>query len=375
MLLGCDSENERKILVKKIAEMNMITRSSYYHHSRYKIFQRVASCVVLALLIIACGNSEVTVIPPTPTVITADDVANRSRIVYAKTFDRLGGEFDLYTMKPDGSDQQQLTSEPGLEISPEWSPDGKTLAFASTRDSRQPNNCVRGNVERNCNYEIYTIQADGTNLRRITDLTSLDRDPSWSPDGKRLAWTTTPFPSYKAELAIIDVDGSNMQILTDDPGYHEAHPEWSPDGTQIVWTRFDGQRYDLYTIQMDDYAIKQVMIDHSIVDDVGNANATWSPDGNYLAWIVMSGDPKSPATSLGIMNADGTNQQVFNVNPAMSYGYVPSWSPDGQHLVYIHQADGSYSMYKVNRDGTNVTQLSDGQAYYSVPAWSPILEP
>jgi Tol biopolymer transport system component len=71
-----------------------------------------------------------------------------------------------------------------------------------------------------------------------------------------------------------------------------------------------------------------------------------------------------------VMKADGTEQTVIELDISVSIGYPPAWSPDGQHFMFVHQEGNSLDLYQVNRDGTNLTKVTDSTAFYSAPAWS-----
>ena len=147
-----------------------------------------------------------------------------SQIVFVKqNFD---GTSAIWVMNADGSGQQQLTDAATINVHPNWSPDGAKIAFASDRDG---------------NFEIYSIAPDGSNARRLTFTTTQQEDnPNWSPDGLRLAYdscvsATYPCPgSPNNEIFTMRADGSGRRRLTDDPSI-DWNPAWSPDGTQIVF--------------------------------------------------------------------------------------------------------------------------------------------
>src|SRR2546425_746704 len=96
-----------------------------------------------------------------------------------------GGNSDIYTMNPDGTDVTQLTTDPGDDSEPAWSPDGTKIAFSTSRDLdpaclQDPNGF--------CNYEIYVMNADGSNQTRLTHESLPDVAPAWSPDGAKIVY-------------------------------------------------------------------------------------------------------------------------------------------------------------------------------------------
>src|SRR5262245_30603792 len=169
-----------------------------------------------------------TAVPPTAaatTTPTAADLIAHTRIAYVQTADRASGEYDLYLMKPDGSEPRRLTDLPGIETTPAWSSDGQRLTFVATRDSDDPSDCASGYVEFRCNFEIYTIGADGAGLQRVTNSPNYDRDPVWSPDGTRIVYSSRVTGAPYGHLFAVDSDGTHRQQLTRG-SFSDDAPSW-----------------------------------------------------------------------------------------------------------------------------------------------------
>ena len=139
---------------------------------------------------------------------------------------RRDGNSELYTINANGSGTKRLTFNSVFDGDPAWSPDGKSIAFSSDRDG---------------NREIYAMNADGSNVRRLTNtggvvsdvqLDGLDADPAWSPDGRRIAFNSNRDGDY--EIYVMNADGSGQRNLTDNASL-DALPAWSPDGREIVF--------------------------------------------------------------------------------------------------------------------------------------------
>ena len=138
-------------------------------------------------------------------------------------------------MDADGGNQQRLTNNRHDDRDPSWSPDGKRIAFVSERDG---------------NREIYVMNADGGKPKNLTKNPLDDRYPSWSPDGKRIAFTSER--DDDREIYVMDVDGGNPQNLTNNP-LDDWYPSWSPDGERIAFTsgsnwNIPGGNEDIYVI-------------------------------------------------------------------------------------------------------------------------------
>jgi Tol biopolymer transport system component len=154
-------------------------------------------------------------------------------IAFASVRDSL--YWELYLMRPDGSDVQRLTWwEDASDLSPSWSPDGTRLAFASKRDG---------------NWEIYMMDRDGGNLVRLTDHPADDTNPAWSPDGGRVAFSSTR-DGYP-EIYVMPIAGGQPINISNAPFSSEHGPTWSPDGGRIAFYSDRDGEWDIYIMASD----------------------------------------------------------------------------------------------------------------------------
>src|SRR6266511_3929539 len=155
--------------------------------------------------------------------------ADGSQIAFTSTRD---GNAEIYVMNADGSGQTRLTFDTSFDENPVFSPDGSGIAFASTRDA--PTACPGDRLPLAClpYTEIYVMNADGSNLVRLTTNSALDRMPMFSPDGSKIAFTSNR--DGTTEIYVMNTDGSDQSRITYRPG-GDSQPSWSPDGTQIAW--------------------------------------------------------------------------------------------------------------------------------------------
>ena len=146
------------------------------------------------------------------------------------------GNQELYIARPDGKDEKRLTSDPATDAHPAWSPDSKHIAFASDRWG---------------DLEIAMLEVESGKVTRLTTSRGLDDYPAWSPDGKRIAFTSNR--ERNLEVYVMDADGKNVRQLTKAPGCYNGGPFFSPDGTKVIF-RSDRKKKDhlqLFVINVD----------------------------------------------------------------------------------------------------------------------------
>ena len=162
---------------------------------------------------------------------------------------RIPGWFtsEIYVMDADGGNQQNLTNHPSDDRNPSWSPDGQRIVFQSDRDN-----------DRGHNIEIYVMDADGNNQLNLTNNLTNDEDPSWSPDGKRIVFSAQREGHVENkfgitdEIYVMDADGGNQRRLTDNRN-NDWDPVWSPDGKWIAFMadrKGDHIKFDIYVMEL-----------------------------------------------------------------------------------------------------------------------------
>jgi Tol biopolymer transport system component len=173
-------------------------------------------------------------------VYTAEGVLSPDgrRIVFTSLKD---GDLEIYTMNADGSDVRRLTNTPGYDGGAWWSPDGKQIVYRANHptDSAELKiyrDLLAQRLVRPGKVELFIMNADGSDQRQITHLGGANFGPSWTPDGKRIVFSS----NYKNprsgnfDLYLVDRDGGNLEQITFDESF-DGFPMFSPDGTKLVW--------------------------------------------------------------------------------------------------------------------------------------------
>lgn len=266
------------------------------------------------------------------------------------------GNYEIYLMNPDGSEQTNLTRHPAWDAAPAWSPDGKRIAFVSDRDGDE---------------EIYVMNRDGTGIVQLTfNQEALDGWPTWSPDGTQIAFQSDRNTGLKPrfEIYVMNADGSGQVALTNDPT-HDRWPAWSPDGAWITFTSNREQVKKIYLIRPDGTGLKRLSAPNVGYDD---RYSTWSPDGR-ITFVSNRAAPSdgSMDEEIYMMSANGANLRQLTNNDAGDW--LARWAPDGERFVFYSDRDGEYRknvFVKVLGTGAEV-QLTNNTWNDEYPVWSP----
>jgi TolB protein len=248
---------------------------------------------------------------------------------------------EVYISDYDGANQRRVTIGRQLNNAPTWSPDGRAIAYTSWRSGFM---------------DIYISRIyEGTLLTPTKGSPTVQNFLAmYSPDGTRLAFTSNR--DGNSEIYVMNLDGSGLRRLTNHPNI-DVTPTWSPTGTQIAFTSDRGGVPSVYTVGVDGLNLRRLTFEHS-------DRPTWSPAPyNEIAYHARTG----PGYDIKILNlaAGETRQITFGEGTNES----PAWAPNGRHLAFFSTRAGRSQIFTVDRDGRNVRQLTR-EGNNQQPHWS-----
>ena len=242
--------------------------------------------------------------------------------------------------------QGPLPTSLGQGYWPSYAPHGQRLALSRfSASGRMP---------------IVLINSDGSGEREITSTSGYDFHAAWSPDGNRIAFVRDETGTGEStNLYIVDVDGRNLRRLTDTPNIFDLRPNWSPDSNRIVFSRMTLDRTGarIYVINAD--GTDEQRITSGFID----VDSDWAPDGSK---IVFTSNRLGPS-QIFAMNPDGSD--ITPITATKFEETEPRWSPDSQKITFVSQRRGSPQIFTMNRDGSMPEPLTAGVGSEGSPVW------
>ena len=253
-----------------------------------------------------------------------------------------GPRYDLIIADQDGYNAQTVASSSEPIMSPSWSPDGRNLAY------------VAFDIEEG--LAILQIQDLQTgSVREVSAREGINGAPAWSADGRYLAMTL----SYHGnpDIFIYDMNSRKMRQLTRSPAI-DTEPSWAPDGRSLVFTSDRGGRAQIYKVPVGGGKAQRLTFEGK-----SNSRAVYAPDGKSIAMVTSSGGYR-----VAVLDLRTKNMRILTDGPLDE---SPSFAPNGQALIYTRSSRGGAELATVSIDGRVKTRLRQ-QGEVREPSWSPM---
>jgi Tol biopolymer transport system component len=249
-------------------------------------------------------------------------------------------EDGVYVGRADGTEIRRITDIPGFEYQPNWSSDGTKLLLRVDDESGRSGG-------------VWSVRADGSDPVDLTRRAGiLGGDPDWSPDATSIAFVGMAPGEQRFGIYVMNADGSAPARLTS-RRYEAQYPDWSPDSSKIAFTIVKNGGFDIFVMNADGSHIRR------LTETPGEDNwPEWSPDGTQIVY--------SYENELRVMRADGSDAHLLTEDAG-----EPSWSPDGRWIAFdcASTADLDGGMCAIHPDGTGRTPILGGRGGF--PAWRP----
>jgi TolB protein len=275
--------------------------------------------------------------------------------------DRHGGDIDIFTMRPGGGDVRNLTKgSEAIDGLANWSPDGRRIVFNSDRETaRNPD--PRG--ARGPDVEIFVMNAQGGNVRQVTDNELDDEDPAWSPDGSRIVFQRDLKPvrgKTDYDLFTMAADGTDERRLTRSRGVDDLYPNWSSRGRIVFASDRDGDDLEIYTMRPDGSKVRQ-LTSNRFNEEFPN----WSPSGKTIGFHRERNDN----FDVYRMRRDGGGVERLTTDRAGEG--LPAFSPDGRLITFFSESGGTPDIFTMRRGGGGQANRTSDKAFDFAPDWQP----
>jgi TolB protein len=206
------------------------------------------------------------------------------------------------------------------------------------------------------NKEVYIMDYDGYNVRRITRNGSINLNPSFSPDARKIIYTS--YKKGNPDLYLRKIFAEGETRISSRTGLNVT-AAWAPHGDKIALAMSKDGNSQIYLINRSGQELARLTNEDAI-----DISPSWSPDGSHIAFVSdRDGSPQ-----IYVMNANGTDVHKLTNNGAYNVG--PSWSPKGDRILYCRRESNGFQIYSIKPDGSGDTQLTrEGRNEY--PHWSP----
>ncbi|MDH5646637.1 MAG: hypothetical protein OEZ01_11550, partial [Candidatus Heimdallarchaeota archaeon] len=264
------------------------------------------------------------------------------KIAYAIT------PYKLFVMNADGSNLRELPHTPSAtENSFVWSPDNSRLLVSMDQDGE---------------IDLFTINVNTIEVTQLTHTSKIDEQaPQWSPNGEYIVFSAHNIDNYDADIFMMDANGRNLKQLTDSPQYEDA-PKWSPDGTQIAYQLYESMNHQLWVMDKDGEN-KRFLADTFGIGESFTNDYAWSPNSQYIAYI--------PAPYFDVMIVDVFQGEIIQMPGTFESVNHIRWHPGGKFIAFDAVRDWNRDIFLVNIETDDLIRITVNEENDYLPEWRP----
>ncbi len=270
--------------------------------------------------------------------LTGEDGIAQTRIAFVSN---ASGTKEIYVMDYDGGERRRITRDSQMAIYPAWFPNGERIAYTNFRGSRQ---------------EIDVVDVRSGATQRLTSFPGLDAFPAVSPDGRDILATLSR--DGNPEIYRFKADGSGAKRLTYGRST-ESSPCWSPDGRRVAFVSDRSGSPQVYVMSSTGGTAERVTFQGTY-----NTSPDWSPKGNLIAYTSRI------EGVFQICTVDIETKEVVRLTTGPQQKEDPTWAPDGRHVAYSVKSGGKSDLYMLDIYEQEQVKLTSGSGDYLSPAWS-----
>ena len=272
--------------------------------------------------------------------LTGDRGIFRTKIAYCK---KIGKGKEICIADYDGANEQQLTSNGSINISPCWTPDGKEIFFTSFMGGPA---------------QIYKVDVTTKKITKIAAFPGINSAPAVSPDGLKLACVLSK--DGNSEIYVLDINGLIIKRVSNTPRAIESGPTWSPNGSMLAFTSDRTGAPQIYFSDADGVRVTRLTYDGRY-----NDSPIWSHRGNRVTFVS-----RTPQGRFDLASIDTSGH-----NPHLMTGFGqnenPHFSPDGKHIVFASTRLGGSDIFMCDASGRNQRRITTS-ANCTNPSWGPM---